>query len=192
MIDKPEDNRSECALLLIDVINDLNFPGNESIIKEVPRLAKTLTSVKQAAKAHMMPVIYLNDNFNNWHSNLNELIDKCLDEDSHGKELANLLKPESNDYFVLKPMHSGFYGTPLQILLNKMKITKVILAGIAADICVLYTANDAYMRGFKISVLEDGVIANSDEERVLALNKMKNLLKAEIISSKDFISKLNN
>ena len=63
-----------------------------------------------------------------------------------GKRLTELLRPEEKDYFVLKPMHSGFYSTTLELLLRHLEAKTLILSGIAGNNCVLFTANDAYMR----------------------------------------------
>lgn len=183
-------NHSATALLLIDIINRLEFPGNELMVAQAPTLATTLARVKKAAENAGTPVIYLNDNYNNWHANFNELLHEALEKDSPGRVLAQKLKPGESDYFVLKPMHSGFYGTPLQILLNKLGVKRLILTGLAADICVMYTANDAYMRGFKLTVVEDGVLANSETDKITALGKMKTLLKARVVSADAVISSL--
>ena len=63
------------------------------------------------------------------------------------------LLPEKDDYFVLKPKHSAFYQTNLEILLNYLGVRTLIMTGMAADICVLFSANDAYMRDFRVSFL---------------------------------------
>jgi len=178
---------SNSALILIDVINDLDFPGNEELLPQIPALGENLKALANRARKAQIPVIYLNDHFGKWRSDFNQTLKNCLDNDVPGRELARLLTPEKDDYFVLKPMHSGFYGTPLQILLNKLDIKQLILTGIAADICVLYTANDAYMRQFNLMVVSDGVAANTLDERDMALKKMNNLLKANIVSTEELL-----
>jgi nicotinamidase-related amidase len=92
------------------------------------------------------------------------------------------LKPDEYDYFVIKPMHSAFYGTPLDILLSALGSRRLIMAGLAADICVMYSANDAYMRGFEIVILVDCVESNFSEEKERALKHMKERLKAKLVS----------
>ncbi len=86
--------------------------------------------------------------------------------------LVERLKPDEEDYFVLKPKHSGFFSTTLEILLNHLKTNTVVLTGIAGNICVLFTANDAYMRDFQLVVPSDCVASNSDTENQHALNEM--------------------
>jgi nicotinamidase-related amidase len=84
---------------------------------------------------------------------------------------------------VLKPKHSGFFDTTLDTLLEALKIRRVILAGIAGNICVLFTANDAYMRDLKLLVPTDCVISNTEEENDFALRQIKTVLKGRLLSS---------
>ncbi len=180
-----KEEKSEYAVLLIDVINDLEFPGNEELLELAPVLAGRLFDLKQAARARKIPVIYVNDNFGKWRSNFNELLDHCSSTEVGGCILAHKLKPNKSDYFVLKPMHSGFYCTPLEILLEHLGVTKLILAGLAGNICVLYTANDAYMRGYNLFVASDCTMSNTASDNEYALNHMRNLLKAEVVKSEE-------
>jgi nicotinamidase-related amidase len=83
------------------------------------------------------------------------------------------LRPKPDDYFVLKPQHSGFYGTPLELLLDHLSIHTLILTGFATDLCVLFTANDAHMRGFHLVVPKDCVAANSLKLTNATLNHVR-------------------
>lgn len=171
---------SGTALLLIDVINDLSFPGNERLIESVESVGPRIADLKDVFKANNDPVIYVNDNFQKWRSNFQSLLHHCLHDDVPGKELAQLLKPDDEDYFVLKPKHSGFYCTPLDLLLQHLHIKRLVLAGLAGNICVFFTASDAYMRGYKLWIPSDCVASNSIAENEIALNHMKTVLKADI------------
>lgn len=173
------------ALLLIDVINDLDFPGNEEILRVAPPMAKALSALKRRAKSVGIPVIYVNDNFGRWQSDFRKLVDHCLKDGVPGEAVARLLQPEEDDYFVLKPKHSGFYSTTLDTLLRYLGTKTVILTGIAANICVLFTANDAYMRDLRLIVPEDCTVANSAEEARFALGQMRGILKADTRPSTD-------
>jgi nicotinamidase-related amidase len=182
---KKDDNalpKSNKVLLLIDVINMLDFEDNEELLAGLPELTENLTRLKRSARKAGIPVIYLNDNFNNWHSNFNEQLEECTNSTSKGRELAKALAPTKQDFFVLKPMHSGFFGTCLNILLKKLQAKTLILAGISADICVMYTANDAYMRDYKVIIASDGVISNHRKATKDALEKMEWLLEARVMN----------
>jgi nicotinamidase-related amidase len=167
------------ALLLIDVINDLNFPEAEGLMRTAPRMAKALRLLQERCRVKGIPSIYVNDNFGRWRSDFRAVVAHCTAEDSRGRQIARQLLPKADDYFVLKPLHSGFYCTTLDVLLTHLRVETLILAGIAADICVLFTANDAYMRGFRLFIPRDCVISNSPQTTRRALVQMSNLLKAD-------------
>ena len=104
----------------------------------------------------------------------------CLDEDVCGKPLATLLQPDAEDYFVLKPKHSGFYATTLELLLQALGARTLILTGMAGNICVLFTANDAYMRGYRLLIPADCVASQTVRENTSALRLMQTVLTADI------------
>jgi nicotinamidase-related amidase len=143
------------ALILIDVINDLEFPGGDKLLPNALRMAENLAALKHKAKQSKIPVIYVNDNFGKWRSDFKKLLAHCLDDDTRGKPVVELLKPDDDDYFVLKPKHSGFFSTTLDTLLQYLKAETLILTGLTADICVLFTANDAYMRDYTLIIPSD-------------------------------------
>jgi nicotinamidase-related amidase len=138
------------ALLLIDVINDLAFEGSAALVAEAEQMASRLATLKRRASAAGVPAIYLNDNFGQWRSDFRKTVAHCTSRSSPGRRVSLRLKPTARDYFVLKPKHSGFFDTTLDTLLEALRIRRVILTGIAGNICVLFTANDAYMRELKI------------------------------------------
>jgi len=171
---------ADVALLLIDVINDLDFPEGAQILRHALPMARHIAALKARARAADVPVVYVNDNFGRWRSDFNAQIEHCLRDGTRGKPLVELLRPEKDDYFVLKPKHSGFFSTTLDTLLEYLQVKTVILTGLAANICVLFTANDAYMRDFYLAVPSDCVASNTDEENRYALEQMHRILKADI------------
>lgn len=176
-------DKSPVALLIIDVINDLEFEGAELIARYIQSMAKRIAELKQRAREQNIPVIYANDNYGIWQSNFSKLIDRCLNEDVRGKPLVKLLKPDEDDYFVLKPKHSGFYSTTLEVLLEHLGTRTVIITGIAGNICVLFTANDAYMRDYKVYVPSDCCASNEKADNDYVLSLMEQILKADTRSS---------
>lgn len=173
----PEKSRQ--ALLLIDVINDLEFPGGEQLLGQALPAARCIAALTKRARAAGVPVVYVNDNFGRWRSDFRCQVDHCLTEGIRGREIARLLVPEEQDYFVLKPKHSGFFSTSLDILLKYLGAKTLILAGFAGNICVLYTANDAYMRDFHLLVPEDCVASENAEANAYALKQMERYLRAD-------------
>jgi len=171
---------SPVALLLLDVINALEFPGGERLLAHARPAAQRIAALKARAKTLRVPVIYVNDNYGRWQSDFQRLISHCLESDVPGRVLVDLLRPEDDDYFVLKPKHSGFYSTTLDVLLDYLGATTLILAGFAGNICVLYTANDAYMRDFRLVVPADCVASEEPDENRYALEQMRKFLKADV------------
>jgi nicotinamidase-related amidase len=176
-------DKAEVALLLIDVINDLEFDDGEKLLKHALPMAENIARLKKRAKQAGIPIIYVNDNFGKWQSDFSKLLKHCLEDNVRGKPLAELLKPEEDDYFVLKPKHSGFFSTTLDTLLEYLKARTLILTGVAANICVLFTANDAYMRDFNLIIPSDCVASNTRDENEHALKLMAQVLKADTTPS---------
>jgi nicotinamidase-related amidase len=178
-------DKSDVALLLIDVINDLEFDEGEQLIEYALPMADRLAALKSEAKRAGIPIIYVNDNFGKWQSDFNKLLKHCLQGDVRGKPLVERLEPDEDDYFVLKPKHSGFFSTTLDTLLEYLQARTLIITGLAGNICVLFTANDAYMRDFHLVVPSDCVASNTPEENEHALELMSKVLKADIRPSKE-------
>lgn len=172
------------ALLLVDVINDFDFEGSSTLIKAALPVARNLARLKARLKKKGIPAIYVNDNFGRWQSNFPDQVRRCLEPQCAGKEVASLLLPEEDDYFVLKPKHSGFYSTALQVLLGELGIKTLILTGFAGDICVLYTANDAYMRDYSLVVPSDCSASETSSGQKSAIEHMRYRLKAKVTTAR--------
>ena len=178
-------DKSNAVLLLIDVINDFDFPEGDELLRLAMPVGKNIAALKKRAKAARVPVIYVNDNFGRWQSDFKKIIAHCTKDDAKGKSFVEPLLPGDDDYFVLKPKHSGFYSTTLDLLLTHLDAKNLILTGIAGNNCVLFTANDAYMRDFKVFVPSDCVVSNTEEENAHALKQMETVLKADTTNSKE-------
>jgi nicotinamidase-related amidase len=170
------------VLLLIDVINDLEFPGGERLVKHARPMASRLAALKRRAKEAGIPAVYVNDNFGRWRSDLRALIAHCTGE-VRGRPVVERLLPEEDDYFVLKPKHSAFFSTTLDTLLAYLGARTLILTGLAGNICVLFSANDAYMRDFHLVVPPDCTASNYPGDNRRALDLMAQVLKADLTPS---------
>ena len=171
-------DKSKAALLLIDVINDFDFPEGEELLQLAVPVGKNIAAFKKRANDAGIPAVYVNDNFGRWQSDFKKIVSHC--RNARGKDFVKMLLPDEEDYFVLKPKHSGFYSTSLHLLLTHLGAENLILTGIAGNNCVLFTANDAYMRDFKIFIPSDCVVSNTEEENLHALKQMETVLKADI------------
>ncbi len=172
-------DKSDVALLLIDVINDLEFPEGDQLLRHALPMSERLLDLKRRARAAGIPAIYVNDNFGRWRSDFNAQVRHCLEGGVRGRPIVERLQPDSDDYFVLKPKHSGFFSTTLDILLDYLGASTLILTGVAGNICVLFTANDAYVRDYQVVVPADCVASNTEEINRVALEQMRDVLKAD-------------
>jgi nicotinamidase-related amidase len=173
-------DKSPVALVMIDVINALDFDHGPQLLEQALPMAHNIAALKRRAKRAGIPAVYSNDNFGRWQSDLNQVLDHVLRDGVPGRPLAEILHPEDDDYFVLKPKHSGFYSTQLSILLDYLGVNTIIVAGIQTHICVLFTANDAYMRDYKLIVPADCVASTDPGDSKHALELMQVVLKAEV------------
>jgi nicotinamidase-related amidase len=171
------------ALLLIDVINDLAFDGSQALVTQAESMASRLATLKRRATAAGVPTIYINDNFGQWRSDFRRTVAHCTSRSSPGRRVSRRLRPTARDYFVLKPKHSGFFDTTLDTLLETLRIRRVILTGIAGNICVLFTANDAYMRDLKIFAPADCIVSNTAADNDHALRQIAVVLKGNVTTS---------
>ena len=171
------------ALLLIDVINDLAFDGSERLVAQAESMAAPLVQLKRRASAAGVPTIYINDNFGQWRSDFRRTVAHCTARSSPGHRVSRRLRPTARDYFVLKPKHSGFFDTSLDTLLEALGVRRVILTGIAGNICVLFTANDAYMRDYKIFAPSDCIVSNGAADNDYSLRQIEIVLKGNVAPS---------
>lgn len=132
-------DKADVALLLIDVINDLEFKEGRSLLKRARPVGERIAQLKKRAKKSNVPVIYVNDNFGKWQSDFKRLVAHCLRDDVFGRPLVQRLTPEEDEYFVLKPKNSAFYATTLNILLDYLKVKTLILTGLTGgQLCPFY------------------------------------------------------
>jgi len=159
------------ALLFIDVLTTFQFPDGDAILQGALTMRDSLVRLKERAREVSIPVLYVNDNFGDWRSEKEVLMGRCLE--AKGAQFVRPLLPDSEDYFVLKPMHSAFYMTPLEVLLQHLEVETLILTGLTSNSCITITAHDANMRGFDIYIPPDCSCARNAEEHKQALAQLE-------------------
>jgi nicotinamidase-related amidase len=172
-------DKSEVVLLIIDMISDFEFDGGEKILPFAEAIADNIAELKKRAEKAKAAVIYVNDNFGKWRSDFKKQLKHSQSKTVRGHKIARKLAPKKEDYFVLKAKHSAFYSTTLDLLLAYLGAKTLILTGVASDICILFTANDAYMRDFNLFVPGDCVAANDEKTNESTLKYMEKILKAD-------------
>ena len=176
---------SPVALLMVDVINDLEFEGGEDLLEHALPMAKRLAALTTRAREAGIAVVYVNDNFGKWRSDFSAILEHCLNDDVRGREIATILTPSKTDYVVLKPKHSGFFSTTLDTLLEYLHVKAVIICGLTTDRCVLFTASDAHMRDLHLIVPSDCSAAESADDHDAAMAMIERVLSADITSSRE-------
>jgi nicotinamidase-related amidase len=180
----PELLASPVALLLIDVVNPMDFEGAEALLPAALRAAEPIERLKRRAREAGAAVVYVNDNFDCWHLGFRELVERMKNENVPGLPIIRRLEPDPrSDIYILKPSQSGFFRTGLEELLDRLGTHTLVLAGFATDICVLFTAADAHMRSFHLIVPRDCVAAERAADHEHALRQMARLFKADVVDS---------
>jgi nicotinamidase-related amidase len=177
-------NRQHPAVLILDMVSEYRFPDAERILRGARRAARGIVRLKQRAKRAGVPIIYVNDTAGRWESDQRAFIERCLRPDAAGHDVAQMLAPEPDDYFIFKPRHSGFFDTPLATLLYRLHVDTLLLTGITSHQCVLFTGMDAHVRGFNLVVPADCIGAGSAADTRHALYLFEHALNARIGSSR--------
>jgi nicotinamidase-related amidase len=170
---------TKSALLLVDFMNPLDFDKASLLAPRALRAAKHTAELKHKARHKRIHCVYANDNFGNWTSEFSALVQELRSRGGIPQQIAEILKPAKGDLSVLKPRHSAFYGTPLEFLLQDLGISRLIIAGITADICVFATAQDAHIRQFKLWIPSDCVATFTAAHERASLMHMARTMHAE-------------
>lgn len=175
--------RSARVLLLVDYINPLDFPGGEALAPPALEAARATAALKERLAAEGVTAIYANDNYGVWQSDFHSLVSTCLGMQGPAGEIARLLYPQAEDLTILKPRHSAFFASPLELLLTEMQAQELVICGLATDICVQMTAMDAFLREYRIWVPSDCTAAESEPTKTASLAYMANVLKCDTAPS---------
>ena len=168
------------ALLLIDFLNRLDFEGAERLRMKAFRAAAATARLKRQARAKKIPCIYVNDHYGQWSCSFEEVVRSVETHNAHAAKLVAFLRPEARDIPILKPRHSGFYGTPLEFLLEELRVKRLILTGLATDNCVFATAQDAFVRKFELWIPSNCVASETGSGESGVLKHMARTMKARV------------
>ncbi|MDG2520474.1 cysteine hydrolase [Caulobacter segnis] len=157
------------GLLIIDMINPFDFAGADKLLPKMDRVAEATLKLRAQADALGVPTLYVNDNYGHWRSDSSRIVAACTAPEAPGRRIVEQIAPRKRDYFVIKPHVSGFYGTTLPVLLPRLGVNRLVLTGVAADICVLFTAADAHMREYALWVPQDAVAGEDDQREAWSL-----------------------
>ncbi|VWX57734.1 Nicotinamidase-related amidase [Burkholderiales bacterium 8X] len=173
----PDTAAAKTVLLVIDMISCWDFPDAEKLLPGAVAVAPRIEALKARCRKSGIPVIYANDARGRWRSDFPSLVELAVGCGGPGASIARQLMPEPDDYFVLKPKHSAFFATPLELLLAHLEADRLILTGVASDQCVLSTAFDARMRDLEVMVPRDCVASQSKARNDAVLRQLEGALK---------------
>jgi nicotinamidase-related amidase len=149
------------VLLIIDMISSWDFPDADKLLPQAARVAPAIAALKARCRRAGVPVIYANDNRGQWRSDFRQVVSDSIAHGGQGARITTQLEPDVDDYFVLKPKHSAFFGTPLDLLLQHLHAHRLILTGVSSDQCVVNTATDARMRDYEVLVPPDCIASQT-------------------------------
>lgn len=180
--------RSPRVLVLIDWINPLNFPGAEKLARPALAAARATARLRERLEGEKVAVVYANDNYGSWQSDFQSLVAQCRARDDTSGEIARLLAPRPRDITLLKPRHSAFYGSALELLLKEMGARELVLSGLATDMCVQMTAADAFLRGFEgVWVPPECTAAETPQAKAASIRYMREVLKCDVRSMRSAV-----
>ena len=176
-------DRAETVLAILDLISDFSFEGGDAIARAALPVARRIARLKARARNAGIPVVYINDALGRWRSDFPGMVRHCRREGGRGRRVVETIAPEPEDYCILKPKHSGFFATPLDAVLQLLGAKRLILTGVSSNQCVLFTANDAYVRDLELLIPHDCISARSRKDTRLALRHFRSVLDANVTPS---------
>ena len=171
------------ALVVIDMLNTYDFEDADKLVASAEQAVPKIAELIDRARREDVPVIYVNDNYGDWNSSVDELLENGLNGEH--PELVEPIRPPDDVSFVIKARHSIFYGTPLDYMLDTEGIEEIVLTGQATEQCVLYSALDAHVRGRSTIVPRDCVAHIDNELADAALKMMERNMRADVSPARD-------
>ena len=166
------------ALLIIDMISAWDFQDAAKLAPGALSIAPRIAALKRRCVDAGVPPIYVNDNHGHWRSDFRQIVLLSMQNDA-GHRIAELLRPGPDDYSVLKPKHSAFFATPLDLLLRHLGVQRLIVTGVASDQCIVMSTADARMRDYEVVVPEDCVAAQTNSRNRRALDYLREAQKTK-------------
>ena len=164
------------------MFNAYRHEDAELLIPNVAEIVDPLAGlIAKARKRDDVDVIYVNDNYGDFTADHDDIIRSALDGER--PDLVEPFVPDEDALFLGKVRHSAFYATSLAYLLRQLETERLILTGQVTEQCILYTALDAYVRHFPVTVPPDGVAHIDADLGNAALRMMEANMRAEIVDA---------
>ena len=173
------------ALLVIDMLNTYDHEDAEALVGNVEKVVPAISGLLDEARDSDTDVVFVNDNYGDWNSSAEELSRNALG--GRRPDLVEPILPGERDSFVIKARHTVFYMTPVEYLLRQAEVDHIVLTGQVTEQCILYSALDAYVRHFQVTVATDAVAAIHDDLGDAALQMMERNMSAELRPSAEVL-----
>jgi nicotinamidase-related amidase len=173
-------SKSSVALLILDMVSTWEFPDGQTLMRRAERITANVAALRNRCTTAGVPVIFANDNFGHWRSDFRLVVATSLERGGAAAAITRLLAPDENDFCVLKPKHSAFLATPLELLLRHLGVRRVVVTGVSSDQCVLNTVADAHMRELEVEVASDCIASLSQARHRRALRHFEEVLKVPV------------
>jgi nicotinamidase-related amidase len=168
----------QAALIVIDMLNRYEHDDAELLIDSVRETLPAMSALIERARERHALTVYVNDNYGDWSAGRAELCEWALGG-RHRKLIEPILPPRATP-FVTKARHSAFYETQLDYPLRSERVERVVLVGQVTEQCILYSALDAYVRHYAITVPRDAVAHIHDDLAEAALRMMQRNMRAYV------------
>jgi len=170
------------ALVVVDMLNDFVRPGAPLEVPETRAILPALRRRIAKARREGELVVYVCDSHR---KNDREFARMGWPphalEGTPGAGVVSSLAPEPGDVVVEKRTYSGFHATPLHFILRRNGVRRLTLTGCVTNICILYTAADAAMRGYDTTVDERFVAGLTPDAHAFALDQMERVLGVRVV-----------
>jgi nicotinamidase-related amidase len=174
----------ETALVVVDMLNPYQHEDADELADSVAEIVETLAGlIDRVRDGDDVDVIYVNDNYGDFTASRDDIVRKALD--GARPDLIEPIVPDAHWPFLEKVRHSAFYATPLEYLLELLEAKRIILTGQVTEQCILYTALDAYMRHFDLTVPSDAVAHIDVDLGKAALRMMQSNMRATVVPAAD-------
>ncbi|GAY15453.1 cysteine hydrolase family protein [Mycobacterium sp. shizuoka-1] len=173
---------ADTALLVVDMLNAYRHPDADMLSDNVADIVEPLAElIGRARDGDDVELIYVNDNYGDFTAEPSDIVNAALT--GARPDLVRPIAPEKGCRLMTKVRHSAFYATPLDYLLSRLDVERVILTGQVTEQCILYSALDAYVRHYSVTVPEDAVAHIDAELGAAALAMMERNMSAEIVTA---------
>lgn len=180
-----ERSPGDVVLLIIDMFSTWNQDDGGVFLQAALTISPNIAALKSRCTDAGVPVVYANDNAGHWQSDFRTTVDVAWRAGGAAREIAELLAPTPEDYFVLKPQHSAFFATPLELLLDHLGVHRLVLTGVSADQCVMATASDALMRDLQVDIVMDGIAAPTGARVGAAVKHFQEVMQLAVLPTAD-------